>query len=151
MCQLRRRPPSQLSLLFEACRSTCGTACPRKQTSSRLSSQLSYAALSINTPGGPFPRPWTSSSPHMTLLQLQFSLSTLTTHPPGFTPPEDRGTLTPLTLLRSAFARVRRRLSLSSFCAFHFVFLGSFVYVSCPQPLWVILGQPFLLLPTPPD
>ena len=23
--------------------------------------------------------------------------------------------------------------------------------VSCPQPLWVILGQPFLLLPTPPD
>ena len=36
--------PSQLSLLSEACRSACGTACPRKQTGSRLSSQLSHAA-----------------------------------------------------------------------------------------------------------
>ena len=26
-----------------------------------------------------------------------------------------------------------------------------YMTVSCPQPLWVILGQPFLLLPTPPD
>ena len=36
----RRRPPSRLSLLSEACRSAYRTACPRKQTGSRLSFQL---------------------------------------------------------------------------------------------------------------
>ena len=29
-------------------------------------------------------------------------------------------------------------------------FTSPYMTVSCPQLLWVILGQPFLLLPTPP-
>ena len=47
--QLRRRPPGQFSLLSEACLSACGTACPRKQTGLKLSSQLNYAAQSVST------------------------------------------------------------------------------------------------------
>ena len=67
----------QPSLLSEACRIACGIACPHKQTGSRLSesSQLSYAPLPVNFPGGPFPRPWTSNPPGMTLLQPQCSPS----------------------------------------------------------------------------
>ena len=73
--QLRRRSPSQLSLLSEVSRSACRTACPRKQTGSRLFSQLSYTVLPANTPGCLFPRPWTSSPPAMTPLHPQRSLS----------------------------------------------------------------------------
>ena len=85
MRQLRRNPPRQLSLLSKTCRSASGTALLHKQTGSRLSFQLSYAAQPVNTQGGPFPRPWILSPPGNTPLQ-PIARRTLTAYPPDFSP-----------------------------------------------------------------
>ena len=117
--QLRRRPPpSQLPLLSEACRSACGTARPPRQTGPKLSSQLSYAALPVNLPGGPFPRPWTSSPSGVRYYNH---------NPRRIRPPHPHCLPPPPHLIHIAFC-----LSLPSLYTLHFISLGRFLFGAVP-------------------